>query len=399
MEVIKMSDELKNLQIETNKLLVTLQEKHENLTKTMTDKEAQKTSEMKVLQERIEAEVKRLDMIEKKMQGAPVISTDADQEIEIKKAFGEAIRQKSNGAAIAKLNEFEKKTMYTDVLSDAGALVVPPTYYNHIIKIASEVDKIRKYANVVTLSSGDQLEVPYESAETTANQATEHSTRTEETATKWGKRLLTTGEDYVYYKASSKMLEDPAYPLEGEMTRKVGIAKAVKEGNLFLNGLGVAEPQGLLVGVTQHIAQGEAATLTNGDALVKIAYGIKEQYLATQCVYFTSRNTMQTIVTLKGGDGHYLINRQLLLQGEQPKLMGWPVELCPNMPAIGAGTFPVIFGNVREAYMILDRLGITLIRDIYTSKTTGVVEFLFRWRYTGHTINPEACCKLEIAAS
>jgi HK97 family phage major capsid protein len=52
-----------------------------------------------------------------------------------------------------------------------------------------------------------------------------------------------------------------------------------------------------------------------------------------------------------------------------PALLGRPVEFDENMPAIGAGNFPVAFGNWKAGYLIVDKLRIQYLRDPLPRRT------------------------------
>jgi HK97 family phage major capsid protein len=58
------------------------------------------------------------------------------------------------------------------------------------------------------------------------------------------------------------------------------------------------------------------------------------------------------------------------------------------MPAVAASAMSVALADWKEAYMIVDRLGITLLRDPYTSQP--FILFRFRKRVGGDVVNYQA---------
>jgi HK97 family phage major capsid protein len=58
------------------------------------------------------------------------------------------------------------------------------------------------------------------------------------------------------------------------------------------------------------------------------------------------------------------------------------------MPALGAGSYSLAFGNFKRGYKIVNRAGTTLIRDNITAK--GQTKFNFRRRFGGGIVNFEA---------
>jgi HK97 family phage major capsid protein len=49
-------------------------------------------------------------------------------------------------------------------------------------------------------------------------------------------------------------------------------------------------------------------------------------------------------------------------------LAGKPVYFGADVPAIGSSTNAVIYGDFRAGYQIVDRIGIRVLRDPYTTK-------------------------------
>ena len=70
--------------------------------------------------------------------------------------------------------------------------------------------------------------------------------------------------------------------------------------------------------------------------------------------------------------------------------MDRPYVVCPDMPSIGAGLYPVAYGDFRRGYLIVDRLVIEMMSDPYTSKGTGMVEFSARKRVGGQVVQADA---------
>jgi HK97 family phage major capsid protein len=71
---------------------------------------------------------------------------------------------------------------------------------------------------------------------------------------------------------------------------------------------------------------------------------------------------------------------------------------CPDMPNIGAGAFPIAFGDFAQAYRIVDRISLAVLRDPYSVATKGLVRFHARRRVGGQVVKAEAVRKLQILA-
>ena len=55
-------------------------------------------------------------------------------------------------------------------------------------------------------------------------------------------------------------------------------------------------------------------------------------------------------------------------QIQRPSLLGFPVEIDENMPAIAANSLSVAFGDFQSGYVIADRPGLKVLIDPYTDK-------------------------------
>jgi len=198
-------------------------------------------------------------------------------------------------------------------------------------------------------------------------------------------------------KVSLQVLEDNAYNLEQALIEEFSMAFAVLEGAGFISGDGVGKPEGLLTHASiPHIPSGDA-TLIKADAVMQLPYELKSDY-ARNGHYVMNRATLGTIRRLKDAtSGDYLWQPGF---GGQPNLLcGYPVLECSDMPAIGAGNFPVIFGDFGRGYLIVDRIEMMVQRLTEKYAEYGQVGFLARRRVAGQVVLAEAFCKLEIAAS
>lgn len=108
-----------------------------------------------------------------------------------------------------------------------------------------------------------------------------------------------------------------------------------------------------------------------------------------------NRNTIAAVRKLKDADGNPIW--QPSLQAGQPsKLLDYPVIEIAEMPDVAANALPIAFGDFKRGYMILDRKGVSVLRDPYSKKP--FVQFYTTKRVGGGVNNPEAMRLLKIAA-
>jgi HK97 family phage major capsid protein len=65
------------------------------------------------------------------------------------------------------------------------------------------------------------------------------------------------------------------------------------------------------------------------------------------------------------------------------------------MPAVGAGNFPIAFGDFKKGYLIVEKAGIKMLRDPFTDKP-HVIFYAYR-RVGGGLANSEAIKLLKIS--
>ena len=103
-----------------------------------------------------------------------------------------------------------------------------------------------------------------------------------------------------------------------------------------------------------------------GDKLIDLVYSVKAGYRANGTFVF-NRATQAVIRKMKDGEGNYLW-QPAAKAGDPSTLMGFPVAESEDMPNMAADSYSVAFGDFRRGYLIVDRVGIRVLRDPYSSK-------------------------------
>ena len=80
-----------------------------------------------------------------------------------------------------------------------------------------------------------------------------------------------------------------------------------------------------------------------------------------------NRSTQAAIRKFKDLEGNY-IWQPAPRPGELPSLLGYPVVEAEDMPTIANDSYAVAFGDFRRGYLIVDRVGLRVLRDPYSSK-------------------------------
>jgi HK97 family phage major capsid protein len=291
------------------------------------------------------------------------------------------------------LTEFKSLNVGTDT---AGGYLAPLEYVREIIKAVVEQSPARALVRVRNTAM-KSIQIPKRTGNFSAQWVAEQGTRTETTGLAYGLEEIPLHEIYALVDISNQMLEDAAFDMESELRMEAAEQFAVAEGAAIISGNGVGKPQGIL----SHASVGEVvsghATQITADGLLGLFYGIKTAY-ARNGVWGLNRSTIAAIRKLKDGDGQYLWMPGLA-SGVPNTINGASYVEMPDMPSIGAGTYPVAFGDWARAYTLVDRISMEFLRDPYTQATSGNVRFIFRRRQGGQVTLAEAINKLKISAS
>ena len=78
-------------------------------------------------------------------------------------------------------------------------------------------------------------------------------------------------------------------------------------------------------------------------------------------------------------------------------LLGMPVQYDENMPDIAANAFPIALGDFTSGLLVVNRRGMTVIRDLISKP--GHIKYLIDMRMGAGIRNFEAIKLLKVAAS
>ncbi|MDB5549296.1 MAG: phage major capsid protein family, partial [Tardiphaga sp.] len=102
------------------------------------------------------------------------------------------------------------------------------------------------------------------------------------------------------------------------------------------------------------------------DVLVDLIYALKAGYRQNGN-FVMNRKTQATIRKVKDGNGNYLWQPPAQAGG-QASLMTFPLVEAEDMPDVAANALSVAFGDFKRGYLIVDRVGVRVLRDPYSAK-------------------------------
>ncbi len=344
----------------------------------------------------------RLDEIEAKLSKPSVPTTPEATKAKSHGLLNEFLR-KFSGAANAHRDDAPEdiKSMVASVDAQGGFLVTPDMSGRMVAKIY-ETSPVRQYASVQSISS-DVLEGSIDNDEATSGWVSEQGARTDTNTPELGKWRIDVHEQYAHAKISQKLLDDasidPAAFLEGKIVAQFSRI----ENAAYIGANGIGKPRGFTTYTTAATDDGSrtwgqfehVATAANGafpasnpaDKLLDLIGAMKPQYLSN-ARWFTNRAVNTAMRKFKtSADTPYLWEPSLVA-GSPNRLNGYEVVIFPDMPALATDSLSLAFGDLKQAYQIVDRLGMRMLRDPYTAKP--FVVFYAIKRTGGGAVNFEA---------
>jgi HK97 family phage major capsid protein len=216
-------------------------------------------------------------------------------------------------------------------------------------------------------------------------------------------------ELYAMPAATQTLLDDSQVDIEQWLADEVQIVFAEQEGAAFVNGDGSNKPRGFLhytnvadaswswgnIGYVASGADGAFASSNPSDALLDLAYAPKQGYRANGR-WVMNRKTESAVRKFKDDNGNY-IWQPGTTAGQPATIFGYPVTESEDMPDIASNSYAIAFGDFARGYLIVDRVGIRVLRDPYSAKP--YVLFYTTKRVGGGVQNFEAIKLMKFAAS
>lgn len=339
------------------------------------------------------------EQIEEKLASIETMLKRPSAEMDVKsvdvqmKAFDKFIRKGKES-----LDDAELKALTVGTDATAGNLA-PTEYVNELIQIITEISPVRSVARVRQTSNKD-IDVPSKTATFAAAWTAETGTRSETTGYTTSLNTIATHELYAMVDISQALLEDSVFDLEAEMNNEFASQFAKAEGAAFISGNGTNKPTGITNGST--VATGvtaASASAVTADELMSLVHSLKTDY-ARNAQFMLNRATLGEIRKLKDSAGQYIFQAGFSGQAGLPNtILGHGYVEAPDVADIAASAKPIIFGDFRRGYMIVDRVALSVLRDAYTQAASGNIRYLARRRVGGEVVLSEAMTVLAMAAS
>lgn len=288
-----------------------------------------------------------------------------------------------------------------------GGFVTPIEHSYEMDRLVTEISPIRGIAQVQQISTG-LFQKPFNLTGTASGWVSETGARPQTANPVLDELSFPTHELYAMPAATQTLLDDSAINVEEWLAGEVRTEFAKQEGAAFVNGSGVGQPKGFLSyptveedatdwswGKLGYFATGTASgfSANEADDLIDLVYLLKAEY-RSNARWTMNRKTQGAVRKIKDAEGNYLW-QPALIAGQPAVLLGYGITEAEDMPDITVdNSYPVAFGDFRRGYLVVDRIGVRVLRDPFSSKP--YVLFYTTKRVGGGVQNFEAIKLLKI---
>lgn len=301
----------------------------------------------------------------------------------------------------------EEKALSVGVGADGG-YVVPAETETEITRLMTAVSPIRAIAGVRQVS-GSVYKRPISVTGPAVGWVGETAARPTTASQTLAELSYPTTELYAMPAATSAFLDDAAVDVGQWIADEVNVAFAAQETTAFVSGDGVNKPRGFLSvptvaetswswGSLGYVPTGLSGALpasNASDVLIDLVYALKAGY-RQNASWVMNRKVQGTLRKLKDADGNYLWQPAATADGKA-RFMGFDLVEAEDMPNIAANSMSIAFGDFRRGYLIVDRQGVSVLRDPFSSKP--YVLFYTTKRVGGGIADYDAIKLLKFAAS
>ena len=247
-----------------------------------------------------------------------------------------------------RINRNEVRAQSTS--SSAGGYTIPQGFLAELEKKLAFFNPLRGVARIITTDSGNALPIP--TVDDTSNTGAIGSENTAPSATDITFSSVTLNA-YRYESlvlCSNELLQDSGIDLASEIGSILGERIGRSEAAAFTTGTGSSQPQGVVTGCSAGVTAASATAIALSDivgliASLDFAYQQNASFMMHQSVWYA-------VMKLVDSTGRPLVAD--VINGNQPRLYGFPVVVNNNMASSIATTAKTILFGDFSKFLIRD---------------------------------------------
>ena len=273
------------------------------------------------------------------------------------KVFWKYMRKGLTGLTSDERTIFETRAQSEGVDSEGGFLV-PNEFSGDLERALLAYGGMRSVAKIIKTGTGQTLDWP--TVNSTALQGewlAENATATEQDETFANVTLSSYTASSKMVKVSRQLMADSFFNLEEYLSSALAerIGRLTNVG--YTTGNGSSKPRGVKHDATPTTAAASGAITF--DEIIDLKHAVDPAYRANGTWMFND-STLKAIATLKDTTNQYLWRPTVSLS-DPDLLLGHPIVINQDVESIGAGNYPMLFGDFKK-YIIRDVEGFTLLR-------------------------------------
>ena len=342
----------------------------------------------------------RVDEIETKMARPPIETPEGKEkkdvkpgQMEYKSAFYKFFRSGKGGEIIlddaAEKYNMERKALVSDT---SGQILIPEDLESEIYRELPNLNVIRAAATIRTIT-GNRIRRRSMTEVTMGYGKLELGAEPEETDVVPSQAFQYVEDLEGLARIGKDELQDSDVNIEAMIIDSFSRAQARVEETNFVLGTGHSneQPEGILDGSTITRITSAAADAIAVDDVLNLIYAVPAQYRRNGKLYVAS-STELAMRLLKSSVEHLYLWQPSVQAGRPATFAGYPVVPQEDVPAINSDDECDIafFGDVKAAYRIVDRKGMTIQRLFELWAVAGLVGLLVSARNTGGVIRADA---------
>ncbi|GLZ13669.1 hypothetical protein Acsp04_39040 [Actinomadura sp. NBRC 104425] len=294
-----------------------------------------------------------------------------------------------------------------DLLTTTGSGLTGTTFYGTLLEHMVEGSAILAAgATLITTGTGERLAVPRTTAMSTASIVAEGAQIPESDPT-LGSVVL---EAYKYgftVQISNELANDATFDLLGYLAREAGTAIANGAGAHFVAGTGTGQPNGVVGAATTGKT---GATGVNGaftaEDLIDLYHSVAEPYArSSAAAWLMNNSTLGAVRKLRDDSGGTAGTGGFLFDITPPPgsgavgtLLGRPVYVDPNVPAVAPGAKAILFGDFSR-YWVRQVGAVRFERSDDYAFDRDLVTFRALWRADGDLIDTTGAVKAFVGGA
>lgn len=281
--------------------------------------------------------------------------------------------------------------------------LAPPTFVASVWERIRHLSTIRDKATVMSIGTG-MAQIPVEDNFADSYWEGEVQNRQNSPDPTVNMANITAHKVTSRIELSNVLLEDAVFDVDSYVTNRIVDAMAFKENSAFTVGDGVMKPKGFTQYATKikttpsgaNIAAEGGPFVGGFDSMIDAFSSLPQGYLPN-AEWYMNAVTGGALRKLKDGENRMLWQEPVMM-GQPSMLLGKPVNYIDDIPGIANGKVPIYFGDMRKAYVIVDRVGLGIDRTRDEMMRQDKTVLYARRRVGGDLILPEALVGVKIGA-